>query len=61
MKYSITMAGIIVMVAGTFLAQFFTEGCATEIADKLPLVIGAVVAWVGRMRAGGVDMFGAKK
>lgn len=62
MKFSTTIIGIIVMVAGTLLVDYgFSQECATEITDKIPLLVGAIIAWFGRYNAGGINVFGAKK
>lgn len=61
MNYSLTIGGIFVSVAGTFLVQWFTPSCAGEIADKIPLLIGAGMAWYGRVRLGDVTALGARK
>jgi hypothetical protein len=58
---SLTIIGVIVSVAGAGLIQFgFTEGCANEIVSYLPVVIGGIMSWVGRVRAGGVDVLGRR-
>lgn len=61
MNYSLTMGGIVVAVVVPVLAQVgFSQTCANElITVALPLV-GGVVAWFGRWRAGGVDALGRK-
>ena len=62
MKYSLTMGGILVSVIGTLLVQYgFSETCANELIQNVPLAIGAVMAWIGRVRAGGVNAVGFKK
>lgn len=66
MKFSTTIIGILIMVAGTLLVQWgFTEACAGEITEKLtsliPLLGGGGLAWYGRYKAGGITAFGAKK
>ena len=66
MKYSTTMSGILVMVIGTVLVQNvgLTENCSSEITTKLveyiPLVVGGVMSWIGRIKAGGVSLGGFK-
>lgn len=59
-NYSLTASGLIVAVAGTFLTQWFSESCTNELITNAPLLIGGIVAWVGRVKAGGVNWFGAK-
>jgi len=61
-KFSLTYSGIIVMVAGPMLVQYvgFSDTCANEIADKIPVFIGAVMALIGRYRLGGVSVAGWK-
>lgn len=61
-NYSMTMGGIIVMVVGSLLMDYgFTEGCAGEISNQVPLIIGAIVTYIGRMRKGDVTPLGFKK
>lgn len=59
--YSLTLGGILVMVVGTFLTQWFSESCSSEITQQLPLIGGAIVAWIGRVRQGDVNIFGFKQ
>ena len=67
MKYSLTYTGIIVMVAGTWLVNSLglTDSCATELTSKAteyaPLLVGAVMALIGRNRAGGISTLGVKE
>lgn len=66
MNFSLTYAGVFVMVAGTFLVQQLglSEACATEFSEKIvnyaPLAIGALTALFGRWKAGGVNWYGGK-
>jgi hypothetical protein len=61
MNYSLTIAGVLVSVVGTSLVQFgFSEGCANEIAALLPVLIGGIVSWYGRVRQGDVSLAGFK-
>ena len=54
------------MVAGTWLVNSLglTDSCATELTSKAteyaPLLVGAVMALIGRSRAGGVSTLGIK-
>ncbi len=60
-NFSLTITGIIVMVAGTFLMEFgFTESCSGEITSKIPLLVGGLISWIGRVKAGGVNALGVK-
>ena len=62
MQFSTTIIGILVMIAGTFLVDYgFSQGCANEITDKIPLLVGGLIAWIGRIKAGGINAFGVKK
>jgi len=62
MKYSLTQGGILVAVVGTLLVKYgFSESCSNELITNLPLVIGGITAWIGRIRAGGVNIFGFAK
>ena len=62
MKYSLTHGGILVMVLGTLAVQYvgLSESCFSELVEKAPLLIGAVMAWIGRLKAGNVNLFGFK-
>lgn len=60
-NFSLTASGIILAVGGTLLTQWFSESCTDEILKNAPLFLGAVVAWIGRVRAGGMDVLGFKK
>jgi len=56
-----TILGISIMVAGTFLTQYFSESCSAEITNNIPLLVGGVLAWWGRVSKGDVNVFGMKK
>jgi len=62
-NFSLTYSGIIVMVVGPLLTQYLglTETCGAELANQVPVLIGAVVALVGRYRAGGITVAGMRK
>lgn len=62
-KFSLTYSGIIVMVVGPILSQKLglSDACGTEVANLVPTLLGAVVALIGRYRAGGVTVAGFKK
>lgn len=61
MKYSLTQGGVLVSVVGTALLYFgFSEQCSNELVTVLPVLIGGVMSWVGRVRLGGVGKFGFK-
>lgn len=61
-KFSMTHGGILVAVVGTLLAQAnFSESCVNEIFTNVPLVLGGVMAWIGRARVGDVSLLGMKK
>lgn len=59
---SLTIVGIIISVAGTALVKLgFSETCTNEIITNAPLVIGGLIAWIGRVRQGDVNILGVKK
>ena len=59
---SITIVGILISVIGTLLLKLgFSETCSNEIVSNIPLVIGGLVAWYGRVRAGGITPLGTRK
>lgn len=61
-KFSLTITGIVVMVGGTFLMEWgFSESCSGEITSKIPLILGGVLSWIGRYKAGGITFAGIKK
>lgn len=60
-NFSLTISGILVMVVGTILVDVgFSESCSSEIVTKAPLLAGAVMAWIGRVKAGGISVLGTK-
>lgn len=62
MNFSLTIGGVLVSVAGTLLMKFgFSESCSNEVVQLIPVLLGGVMAWVGRVRAGGVTPMGFKK
>lgn len=60
MGYSSTYIGIISMILLPVLVNLgFTEACGNEIAAiLLPMIPGAIVAFRGRFKLGGIDKFG---
>lgn len=66
MNFSMTMVGILVAVGVPLLAKLgFSDECSNQLINVVvnyvtPLV-GAAIAWVGRVRAGGVTMAGFRK
>lgn len=60
--FSLTYSGIIVMVVGPLLSQQLglSDACGTELANLVPTLIGAIVAFIGRYRAGGINVAGFK-
>lgn len=61
-----TIGGILIAVGGTLLVQFgFSDSCSGEILSKLNPLLGAlpglVMAWIGRVRAGGITLGGFRK
>lgn len=65
-KYSSTMAGILISVGGVLLGSFgLSDNCSSEIMSKLAPVLaglpGAIIAWYGRIKAGGVTVGGFRK
>lgn len=66
MKYSQTMAGVVVSVIGGFVVTFgLSESCSGEITSKIapmvPVVIGGAMSWIARFKKGGVTLGGFKK
>lgn len=62
MKFSLTYVGIITAVAVPLLAKYgFSESCSNELVNVAIPLIGALVAVIGRYRAGGVSILGVRK
>ncbi|QGH73108.1 MAG: hypothetical protein [Podoviridae sp. ctviO18] len=62
MKYSLTNGGILVMVVGQLLMKFgFSEVCSNELITNAPLLVGGLMAWIGRVRKGDVNFLGVRK
>lgn len=62
MKFSLTIGGIVTMIALPLLVKLgFSESCSNEIVAIAPMLPGAIMAWVGRVRQGDINMFGFKK
>ena len=60
--YSLTQGGILLAVVGTAVMQLgFSESCTNELLQNVPLIVGSALAWVGRIRAGGVSVLGFKQ
>lgn len=60
-KYSLTIAGVVVSIAGTVLVNVgFSESCTNEIITMAPVLVGGIMSYIGRMRMGGVDSLGRK-
>lgn len=61
MNYSLTIGGVVVSILGTVLVNVgFSESCTNEMVTMLPVLVGGVMSYIGRVRNGGVDMFGRK-
>ena len=61
MKYSMTAGGILIAVLGTLLTRFgFSDICSNEIIANAPLLIGGIIAWIGRLRHGDINLAGFK-
>lgn len=61
MKYSTTLAGVLVSVLGSlFVSWGFSEACSSEIVAWVPVILGGAISWFGRVKAGGVNVLGFK-
>ena len=60
--YSTTYTGIISMIALPLLVNVgFTEACSNELLSiVLPMIPGAIMAFRGRFKLGGVDALGRR-
>ena len=64
MKPSLTISGLVVILLGFLFEQFGVEIAQAEIQSFINVglqIIGLVMAYVGRVRAGGINVFGFKK
>jgi len=66
MNYSTTIAGLIGAVLLPILAQWgFSEACSTEVLGlSTPFLLslpGIAMAWIGRVKAGGIHFSGMRK
>lgn len=54
--------GILVSVVGAGLVHLgFSEGCTSEMLAYLPVIVGGIVSYIGRVRMGDVTMLGIRK
>jgi hypothetical protein len=61
-KFSLTLTGVVVSVAGTLLMKYgFSESCSNELITNTPLLIGGIITWIGRVRQGDVNLFGMRR
>lgn len=62
MNYSTTYVGIIGMIALPVLVNLgFTDACGNEILNlTLPMIPGAIMAFRGRFKLGGIDKLGRR-
>lgn len=62
MKYSLSLSGVLVTVLGSLFVNWgFSETCTTEIVAWVPVVLGSIMTWIGRVRVGDINIFGFKK
>lgn len=62
MKYSLTIAGLVTAVALPFVASLgFSDLCANEIVQVGLTLPGIIIAWIGRVRQGDVNLLGVKQ
>ena len=61
-NFSLTIAGVLVAVGGSILLKLgFSETCSNEIVQLTPVIVGGIMSWIGRVKAGGVSLSGFKK
>lgn len=60
MNFSLTYLGVIIASLGPVVAQAtgLSDACGSEVATWLSTLPGALVAMIGRYRAGGITMAG---
>lgn len=60
-NFSLTSTGILISIVGTVLVHFgFSEQCSSELTAIAPVLLGGIVAQIGRFRAGGINALGVK-
>ena len=60
-KFSLTQGSILFMVLAPLLMKVgFSEQCSNEFLLLAPVLLGAIGAWIGRYRAGGISLLGAR-
>ena len=57
MNYSMTIVGVIVMIASQFAPEMEVQSVEVE---TILAAIGIIVAWYGRWRAGDISIVGVK-
>jgi len=57
MNYSMTIVGVIVMIASQFAPEMEVQSVEVE---TILAAIGIIVAWVGRFRQGDISIVGIK-
>ncbi len=65
MPTSLTLGGLLIAVVGPMIVTFgISDSCSNELTTKgaefAPILLGAVTAWIGRVRAGGVTWYGSR-
>lgn len=61
-NFSLTIGGLVIMVAGTLLVDYgFSDSCSNEITTQIPLIVGGIMAYIGRIRKGDLDNLGFRK
>lgn len=62
MKYSMTISGILIAIIGPVLVNVgLSESCSSEVTAYLPVLIGGIIAWIGRYRKGDITVGGFRK
>lgn len=58
---SVTITGILTMVLTHFLGEVVPAEDVATFLNVAGFIVGAIVAWYGRVRAGGVSFWGIKE
>lgn len=62
MKYSLTIAGLVAAIAVPSIASLgFSDVCANEVWQIGLTLPGILIAWIGRIRQGDVNLLGVKQ
>lgn len=53
-------AGFIIMILRHYRIEFISESEIVAVLGGLAVAIGVIISWIGRYRAGGIDILGRR-